>query len=71
MPSPSPDDSHVTGQQAAEILGVSIRTVERMRADGELTPVYVPTPGRAVRRYFRRAEVEARLNRAAIADRSA
>lgn len=51
----------LTGAEVAAILDVSIRTVERMRADGILTPVYLPTGGRALRRRFRRADVEARV----------
>lgn len=51
----------MTGAEVAKLLDVSLRTVERMRADGILTPVYLRTPGRALKRRFRRSEVEARL----------
>lgn len=60
MPELAADDSLVTAGQAAEILGVSIRTVERMQSDGILVPIYLPTPGRAKLRRFNRSKVEAR-----------
>lgn len=43
------------------MLRVSVRTVERLRADGELEPVYIRTGGKAILRRFRRSDVEARV----------
>jgi excisionase family DNA binding protein len=46
------DDSLVTIEQAAELLSVSVRTVYRMQADGDLQPVYIyGARKRRLRRY--------------------
>lgn len=59
MPEVAPDDSLITAQQVADLLGCSLRTVERIQADGELTPVYLPMKRRARVRRFRPSDVEA------------
>jgi excisionase family DNA binding protein len=59
MPEVAPDDSLITAHQVAELLGCSLRTVERIQADGGLTPIYLPMKRRARARRFRRADVEA------------
>lgn len=61
MPEVAPDDIYVTAQQTADLLGVSLRTVEYLRASGLLTPVYLPTTGRRKARRFKRADIEARI----------
>ena len=47
-------EDHLTGAEAAAMLGVSTRTIERLRAAGELGYV---TVGRKVRVYYPRADV--------------
>jgi excisionase family DNA binding protein len=59
MPELSADEMWVTARQAAELLGVSLRTVERMQSDGDLVPVYLPTPRRMKLRRFRRSDIDA------------
>ena len=47
-------NDHLTAAEAAAMLGVSVRTIERLRAAGELGYV---TVGRKVRVYYPRADV--------------
>lgn len=52
-------------ETVAEMLGCSVRTVNRIQADGTLTPIYYTTlRGRKTRR-FKRADVEDILTRRA------
>lgn len=51
---PPVTDDRITAAEAAVILGVSIRTLDRYQAAGELAPY--PTPRRP--RYFSRTNVQ-------------
>jgi DNA-binding transcriptional MerR regulator len=55
----SSGDTLVTQREAAEILGVSVRTVARLQEDGTLTPVYLTPIRRAKIRRYSRSQVEA------------
>lgn len=66
MPRMSADANLVTYAEAAEILGYkSVRSVHRLREDGDLVPIVRRTPrnGSIVR--FKRSEVEAIARRTA------
>ena len=58
------NDELVSTNEASEILGKSIATVNRMASDGRL-PVAVKASGVTGARFFRRADVEALLTEAA------
>lgn len=52
--------NHLTSAEVAAILGVSTRTVDRLRAAGDLTPVMI---GRRPNVYYSQAEVLSYLAR--------
>lgn len=61
-----PDEPGLTAAEAAEALGVSRRTLDRLQADGTLVPHYVRSLRGKRTRKFARADVE-RLARATTA----
>lgn len=58
-----PEIERVDAKTAAEMIGVSIRTIDRYQAAGMLTPLAAPLKPR----YFNRADVEALLQPKAVA----
>jgi excisionase family DNA binding protein len=61
MPKLSVSDTSVTYDEAADILGVSRRTVHRLREDGVLVPIVGHTLRGGARVRFDRKAVEALL----------